>query len=381
MRILIIAMNVGRTAPGIVYERLIHGLSKVHTIDVLTSDFNPSIELKTVNKIISIKRNAVNRRFNTLSFLTLGINLIDWFWTRKAVSHLKKQGLDNYDLVFSFVAYNNFAPLIAGDTIARSLNIKHMVYAVDALPPPIGWLEDDLFYKKLKGFISEYVSKVDGIFSANEKMLTYQLTNFKHKTNLITGVIYNPSFGDVQNYTPTHGDVNTFLYTGGIYGPRKCDYILAAFKKILIEYPNSVLEFVGSIVPEKAMAIFNLDERKKVLISPFANDLTSYYERSTALLDIDADLPDDIYLSSKMVNYIKINRIIITETGINSPSRGLFKDIPSIIQCNHNVDEIAGAMRKAIQLQGVANFGDRSKVIGLFDLNNIIEKINSSFGV
>jgi hypothetical protein len=47
MRILIITMNVGRTAPGIVFERLIYGLSSLHQIDVLTADYDPSIDFST----------------------------------------------------------------------------------------------------------------------------------------------------------------------------------------------------------------------------------------------------------------------------------------------------------------------------------------------
>ena len=41
-------MNVGRTATGIVFERLIHGLSSLHQIDVLTADYDPSIDLSRV---------------------------------------------------------------------------------------------------------------------------------------------------------------------------------------------------------------------------------------------------------------------------------------------------------------------------------------------
>ena len=49
MRILIVTSNVGRTAPGIVFERLIHGLSIHNEIDILTPDFDPSINLDKIN--------------------------------------------------------------------------------------------------------------------------------------------------------------------------------------------------------------------------------------------------------------------------------------------------------------------------------------------
>lgn len=45
MKILIITKNFGKTAPGIVFEKLIQGLSISNEIDVLAADFVLSIEL------------------------------------------------------------------------------------------------------------------------------------------------------------------------------------------------------------------------------------------------------------------------------------------------------------------------------------------------
>ena len=41
------------------------------------------------------------------------------------------------------------------------------------------------------------------------------------------------------------------------------------------------------------------------------------------------------------------------------------------------IEEIANAMRQAIELNETIDFGDRSKVNAIFDLNNIIEKVNN----
>jgi hypothetical protein len=370
-------MNVGRTAPGIVFERLIHGLSKIHTVDVLTSDFDPSIELTDLRELFKLKKKALDPRINKLLFSILGIYPTDLLWANKANSDINELRRLKYDLIFSFIAFNHYSPLMAGNKIAKASDTRHFAYAVDAIPAPIGWLKNDLFYKRTKGFIAKYLSRVDGFFSANTKMLKYQLTVFKPKEKFVSGVIYNPSYGEIQNYPSTQNKVHTFLYTGGIYGPRKAHYLLKAFKAILAEHPNSSLEFVGCKIPDESLLIFTPEEKDKVVFHPFARDLSPYYERCTALLDIDADLPDDVFLSSKIINYIKINKIIISETGNNSPSRELFKNIPSIIQCNHNVDEITRAMLKAIQAQDTINFDDRSKIRAIFDLDSVIRGINN----
>jgi hypothetical protein len=285
-------------------------------------------------------------------------------------------------LVFSLITFHHCSALITGGLYLKNHSSKLSVYTVDAIPAPIGWSKDDFYFKGVKRMMANYLPKADFLFSSNEKMLKYQLATFIPKGNIIADVIYNPSLGKLQHYDyGKTGKKNTFLYTGGLYLARKPTCVLEAFKKILNEYPESTLEFVGSQLSENALSIFNERDKHKIIIHPFTKDLKPYYERATALIDIDADFINDVYLSSKITNYIVINRIIITQTGENSPSRMIFKGIPSILQCGHNIDEIAGAMREAIQKKGKADFGDRENVISLFNLDAVIKKLNEKISL
>lgn len=56
MKILIITMHVGKTAPGIVFEKLIEGLSASHEIDLLVSEFVPSVDLSQLANVIISKK-------------------------------------------------------------------------------------------------------------------------------------------------------------------------------------------------------------------------------------------------------------------------------------------------------------------------------------
>ncbi|QXV67018.1 hypothetical protein INP83_08045 [Mucilaginibacter sp. 21P] len=376
MKILIITMNVGRTAPGIVFERLIYGLSKHHTIDVITSDYDPGVDLSDVKNIIDLRLTHLNSKISKLLLTLFAVDVSAKIWAKKTAAEVRRRNLNDYDLVFSFASYGHYAAAMAGNKISSQLGIRHFVYSVDAIPPPVGWLKNDMFYKSIKKLAANLFRSVDGIFSANHKMLKYQTTTFKPKKNIIKGVIYNPSFGEVQQYPELGDESNMFLYTGGIYGPRKIDYILAAFRNVFKEYPNVVIEFVGTKLNEEVLSNFTADERKAIVVHPFAKDLTPFYKRATALLDIDAELEDDIFLSSKITNYININRVIISETGTNSPSHQIFKNIGSILQCGHNVEEITNAMRRAINTKNKVDFSDREEVINLFKLENVVAEIN-----
>ena len=376
MKILIITSNIGRTAPGIVFERLIYGLSKMHTLNVITAKNECVMDLSEID-ITCIARKKMFSRLRKILFSIFGINFNDLIWANKIIDLQKKKKV-NYDLIFSFVSYNHFGPMMAGRKLASFFKQRHFVYAVDAIPPPIEWLQNDLLYRKTKKMASKYLRDVDGFFSANEKMLKFQMSLFDWNKTVKLDVIYNPSSGLSKHYSYENESINFFLYTGAIYGNRKPDCILGAFKKILADYPNSVLEFVGTKIPEVALSSFTNEERRKIVIHNFTSDLEPFYMRATALIDIDSDLPNDIYLSSKITNYILINRPIICQTGDNSPSSHLFKKIPSILQCGHNIDDLADAMRNSINQKGCFDFKDRDEVISLFNLENIVKKINEN---
>lgn len=379
MKILIITDNVGKTAPGIVFERLIQGLSSSHEIDVLTSNYDPSLDLSKVSTVTLFKKASVHPRISKFLITWFGVDFFDVFWAFNTRLKMKSKRVSQYDLVFSFVSFNHYIALIAGIKICKIYNKKLAVYTVDALPAPLGWLDYDSYYKGLQKMVYDNFSKADAFFSSNTQMLEYQLKTFLPKKKLLTGVIYNPSFGEFIHLPRINENVNIFVYTGGIYGLRKPEYLLKGFEKLLNEFPESKLVFVGT---QKASLLLNelLPETlSKIEIIPFQKDLSYYYNVATALIDLDADIEDDVFLSSKITNYLMMNRIIISETGSNSPSRNLFKDIESIIQCDHDSEQVCEAMKKSILIKDIVNYKDRDVVVQMFSLGNVINKLNENF--
>lgn len=377
MKILIITMNVGRTAPGIVFERFIYGLSQIHDVDVVTADFDPTMSLSKVNNIIEIRKARLHHRVPKLLISIFGINPIDWLWSERVIKQLRDKQLTNYDLVFSLISFHNYAGLIAAAKYASMIKSKFATYSVDAIPAPIGWSQNDSYYRGVRKMMKSYLSKVDLFFAANEQMLQYQLTTFNPKKSSICEVLYNTNDGKMKFYENPESDKYTFLYTGSIYQVRKSEYILKAFERLLITYPTAELVFVGTKLSEEALAVLNMETKKSIRILSFTKDLAPYYQEATALIDIDADLENDVFLSSKIVNYLLINRVIISETGKNSPSRKIFEGIESIIQCDHDVLQLYEAMKKAISIKKEVKFEDRKSKIELFSIKNVIQHLNN----
>lgn len=374
MRILIICSNIGRTAPGIVFERLVDGLSRFHEVDVLTADLDPNVNLNSVKKIHEIKQTKIHPRIFKFIIALFGINPLDRLWAKRAIKKVNKE--NKYNVIFSLISFHHYYPLLAGYFFSNKSKSKFAVYSVDAIPAPLGWSKDDTYFRQVRKLMSKYIPKTDVFFSANKQMLQYQMSFIKTQPSFKSDVIYNPNDGVIKQYEIVDNNKNIFLYTGGIYQVRKVDYILRAFEKFIHHFPNSKFIFVGSQLSESLLNSISLEARKAIEIHPFSRDLEPYYKNASALIDIDADLIDDVFLSSKIVNYLLINRVIISETGLNSPSRHLFKGINSILQCNHNEEELYNAMKKSVLIKNAISFDDRSEVIELFSIDNILKTFN-----
>jgi glycosyltransferase involved in cell wall biosynthesis len=378
MKILIITMNVGKTAPGIVFEKLIHGLSSFHQVDLLAADYNPSINLSYVQNIIISKKYNIHPRISRFLISLFNVNPFDCLWAWNLKKLINNKTNNKYDIILSFLSFDHYAAIIAGTYLSKKYGIKLAFHSTDAIPAPIGWLEDDMFYRSLRKMMAKYLHNADAFFTTNDHMLNYQLKTFKPKEHLITNVIYNPGLDKFNDFPKPDTITNNFVYTGGIYGPRKAEYLMAGFEKLLEIYPDSKLIFVGSHLSSLSLLGLKAETLKKIDVVPFTGDLNPYYSCATALIDIDGDIDNDVFISSKMPRYLMINRLIISETGINSPSHHLFKGIDSIIQCEHNADQLCLAMEKTIEMKDAVSFDDRNSVVQLFEIKNIINQMTLS---
>lgn len=386
-RFLILTENLGKTAPGIVFERLIGEIGKRSDIDVVCLNNNAE---SVANAVYS--RPATNARFphalspsNKARLSKLSLRLIgdDWAARLNAIALFEvfkshDSSARQYDYIFSLVSYRHTSPLLVAERLIKEgVAKKNIAYFVDAIPAPLGWSTNNREFRGLKRFTAKRIKRLDAIFSSNAQMLKYQLSLNGGELNIPSSVLFNPIVGDQKDFPPPLGEDYKFLYTGGLYGKRTVKHVLGALKILLRKGRNAYLVFVGTNISEADLSSLSDIERKHVLIEPFCRSLDKYYEDSTALLDIDADMDDDVFLSSKVTNYLEVNRIIISETGANSPASGLFLGMNSIIQCPHDPVRIADAMIYAIQRARDIKFDDRLDLLRAFSVSSVVDRMEN----
>ena len=375
MNILVLSQDIGKTAPGIVFERLLHGLTQNHDVsmDIVACNYDPVLEIKA-NNVQVVKYPHLHGR------LYKGLVAIA---NTDVISHILKKKIRNidarYDIILSLVSFHHYFGMIAGSYFKKKLNIKWACYLVDAIPAPGGWLPEDAYFRAVKGMIGEYLPQVDMLASVSAEMLKYQLSLFYNKEKIIKDVIFPPSESSmIEIFKEKDKFIKRFLYTGNIYGLRRSKYIIEAFSLLYKENKDVELVFVGNCNQSvrKELTKYNDEIASRIHLYSRTNDLKPYIEKATALIDIDADIENDVFLSSKMSGYLICNRPIICETGEDSPSRHVFSGVPSIIQCGHNPEELKEAMVYAIMNYGQFDYSDREDILKLFRLKDVSQKLH-----
>lgn len=367
MKILAIYFSSG-SGISIIYERIFCELAKSATVDVL-SDFEPKPHLdKYVRKQYHLPYTQRMHSWYRKCVRWFGATPISNRWSKRAATMVG----EDYDVVIAFTASSQLTPVIAGRIIAQRLQCKLAVYSVDAIPAPGGWTMPREYYGKLR-VVARNFCAADYVASSNRHMLEFQLTTFKHKPNLQTGVLLTPSPNELYN-NPISNET-LLLYTGTLYGLRNPDHFLKAFKRLLKERPEAQFLLVGKMMKMKHIkSILTPEEREHIHFADHTNDLNPLFSRAKVLVDIDADRERDPFLSSKIVTYLKVNRMIICETGHDTPSREMFAGYKTIIQCDHNEESLYQGMVKALAMaESEQDYSERKPLIEQFSIEHVCD--------
>ena len=363
MKILAIYFKAG-SGISVFYERIIHELAKSCEVEVLCDQ---KTEIQGVTRQYTLpfskRENGWYRRF----MRWFGTTPISDRWSKRAAEVVA----DDYDVVIGFLATSQLTPAVCGRVISEKLGCKFALYTVDAIPAPGGWTRKRSVFRGKKRIVARNFASADYVAASNAHMLEYQLSVFHNKEGLRSQVLLTPSPDRYYNY-PASDEV-VFLYTGSLYGMRNPNHFLKAFKRLLARYPQAQFVLVGMEQKlGKINRILNEEERKHIIKERYVSDLEPYFRRATVLVDIDADLDKDPFLSSKIVTYLKVNRVILSETGRITPSREMFAGLNTVVQCDHNEESLYEGMLRAIEIANSnPDFSEREPLIKEFSIERV----------
>lgn len=332
-KILVIASDNAQTAPGKVFHTYINQLKKNIDIDVIITN--------------DIKKEAIyanlHPRIASLSINLFNLNVFDFSLARNISRKILKE---DYDIILSMMSSGNFLPLYVGALIKKQdKNIHWLNYCVDAIPPPKGWGLSEWHRHSLKKMFRNQLKMCNKVYASNSTMLEYQLAILGGYYKGTHGILF--TLPDIENFTElSDSDTSSFniLYTGGLYQARRIDKLLIAIDRLVREGININLHLVGTNPINVPLLSLNLSEDtvKSVVFHPYTSNLISHYETADLLIDIDAEIENDVFISSKFFNYIMVNRLVLCITSRDSPVTRLIhdKNIRDVYISPHDSEEI-----------------------------------------
>jgi glycosyltransferase involved in cell wall biosynthesis len=364
MKILAVYFRAG-SGVSVIYERVIKNLAQRAEVDILT-DQSPILDMSGVRKIYTHPFSKSRSKWYRKFVRWFGATPFSAAWSREAMRCVA----DDYDMVIAFVTSAQLTPVIFGRHMTQRRGIKFAIYSVDAIPAPGGWTKPREYRGKMR-VVARNFAVADYVASSNSHMLEFQLTTFKHKEGLHSNVLLTPS--PAEQYNLPMGDRATILYTGSLYGLRNPDHFFRAFKRLLKEYPEAEAIFVGMGMKFRGMlSILSREELKHITVLRHTDNLEPLFRRATVLLDINADRESDPFLSSKIVTYLKTNRMIVSECGANTPTRDLFSGLDTIILAEHSADSLYNSLKLALErAHSNPDYSEREDVVKRFSIEEV----------
>ena len=373
MKILAICFQYESDPMPAIASNLLGQLVSEHTIDVL-GNRELLYEIEGIRNQYVCPFPEHHRDWHRRFIKWFGATPASDIWSRRAVKLVAR----DYDVVLSFMNNYQLTSIVAGRYIAHQLGCKFALYTVDAFPAPGGWIRKKSEFEGKRRIADRILSAADLIAASNKHMLEYELSVCTPKPTAKSVVLLTPSPIIRQTYPPSEEIL--FLYTGSLYGLRNPDHFFKAFKRLLKRYPAALFMIVGL---DRRLGhineILNEEERSHIIIGEHTSDLAPLFTRAKVLVDIDADREKDPFLSSKITSYLKVNRVILSETGRITPSREMFAGLNTVVQCDHNEESLYEGMLRAIEIANSnPDFSERDALIEQFSIERVATILNDS---
>lgn len=307
--------NFGPT--GIVVKQIADGFYKNHVIPLIIAfDINDKsidhsyLEIPGKNFFWHSKYSTQIEKFR----LILSKNCKDYFYyvkdLRCSIDFCMQKHEDD-KLQFVMVVSSGNIPIRLmrlGQKLSKKFNIPYLLHATDPLPSPKEWGEKEIYRKAVIKAISPFYKKADLISASNPVMLDYQLKSL----GLIqkkSFVLYNP-LSEWKELDEKKIVKNSFLYLGSVYGKRDPHVLIKTFLSLLEKVPDARLVFVGSRIN---LGNFEIPpkSRSNFVSIDWTEDVEKYIQEAEVLIDYNANIQGDVFLSSKLSKYIGYNRKIL----------------------------------------------------------------------
>jgi len=362
MRILLVVFDINNSATGLVINNILKSLILQNPEIAIICN---KVTSKEIPSNICYEINGGNLdydRFDKLLLVATQKNFKGLSWIYKGVQIAKKI-VDSFnpEMVLVISSAYGFPVFEMGYRISRKFKIPLAIHAVDPLPSTAGWGEHQLLRKSIISIIRPYYKYASIVSSTNETMLNYQKNVIGEKYIKNSFVLPNP-YSPLKNDLTAPIEQKSFVYLGSVYGKRNIQHLIDAFTIFCDRHKDAKLYFIGPIDPGKAIISEHVAD--KIVLINWTDEPEIFMSKCTILVDIDADIENDVFISSKLTNYLVADRVILSISPFNSPARKLMQHLhTTVVVTADSKAEILNALEEALnKSQNLIDFDERNEM-------------------
>lgn len=375
MKILVISYAFGVTSSGKSTKNIVNGLRALgHEVFVLASLYE-NYRADQYHLKVSDGFSRPARLLSLIGdFIHKDINY--FFWQKKAERKLLHILNDNpVDLI-----YARGSPAVSfyvGNNVAKKSNIPLALHFADPIPATKDWSPNEQYRKKMLQSIFYAVQNADLLTFVTNEMLHYQQSMMSIDCSKKSIVVPNPIPATRFIEEEKQSDF-VVGYIGQFGKTRDAALLLKSISAVIKAGEKVKLLLVGTRDVNTATDEFR-ELRDQVEVIPYTNNLDTMYGKINLFIDIDSNYEKQVFLSNKLMEYLSINRPILSITTTDSPAANLLKPLlETVYTADHKVESISTCIQQAINSRKkMYDYTERDIVITDYSATNIVSSLES----
>ena len=372
MKILLISYYYGDTASGIITQRVAEELSiKGNTIFVVSGD--SSIKCDYLYKCPNI--------FSDCGFVSRAIRKLYWMltkdtleyqfvWRRRAFRRACEI-IKNNNVEWIYCRTSPIDAFLVGDRLKKKYGLKELLHFTDPVPSEFSTYNQYILNRLIKKYRG-IVDRADLLSFGTIEMQRHEQKLFDMDVSKKAFVSPDAAKSSVFVCLPPKNmdDSIVLVYLGSIAGYRNPLPLFHAVDSLRNEGYNVKL-LVYSVRPVS----INYDSNGIYYCgrTPHVNQAL---QQADILIDLDVKMKDSPFISSKIKDYIRVNRPIVAITQKNSPTYKVTAGLSTIVLVENEEGIIKSAIIKAKSLgNNPEQYQERQNLLNYFSPQVVVNTI------
>lgn len=371
--ILFITYDFGETsAVGLGARRVVAAMAELgYHVFVIASNGEGKIPARN-NVTVITKRNSprLPSRLSVRLSNFLNRDVFYWVWVMKAYQAGVELLRENKAMAI-YTRANPISVCSVGIKLKKRFNVPIIMHFTDPVPAPIEWTPDVKKRERQIKQMKSFLPMADRVSFGNNHMLSYVESTLGISICNKAFVSPDPGATSFKCFPKKSikDDTLKLLFLGNIYGNRKPERLFKAMERVSTDY---TIEFFLYGNNSGNFPSF-------VKVCKRTNDISSAMQYADILVDIDGDDKEPVFISSKLKDYLSVNRPILSITPLNSPSRELLSKLRTVVISKNEVSEIESSLRFLIQKEySNSDFEERESIMEIFNPKRIASDIISN---